>query len=715
MSEKRASLPVTSAATSPSSGVLLLVALALGVYLVAFHFWPLSGHTGTPMLLRRGHVFVSLFLGDETVASWFAGASWHSLAQRGEILSYAAIILLAATAIGWLMLLGLRLADSLTRLETLVYSSGVGLNVVSLATLLSGLAGMMERWVFLCVAGVAIVSAGILFWRRQAPVMRPGADTAGALRDELVIDRRWLWLAAPFVAAILLGAMLPPIDFDVREYHLQAPKEFFQNGRITFLAHNVYANMPLGAEMLSLAGMIACDDWWTGALVGKTLIASYAPLTAGLLLAAGRRWATPTVGIIAALAYISIPWMALVAMQGLVDGVVAFYLFAALHAALAWRDCARGGESPAPWLMLAGFMSGAAVSVKYPAVVFSVLPIGLGIGYESARAAIGRRAGNRKSGWSGLVAPLIFLGAAGVACGPWLLKNAVLAGNPTYPLLYEWFGGATRSEAKNHQWTRVHSPPNYDLSDFARRAAGITFTSDWLSPIVIPLAVLSGMRWRRMALVRTLWIYFGYVIVCWWLFTHRIDRFWIPALPLAALAAGIGAAWTSVHPWRLTLAGFLGLGLLANFSVITSGILGDNRFLADLDTLRNEVEASDPWHRYLNEHAAEVERVLLVGDAQPFDLNVPVEYNTVFDDCVFELLAREKSADEIREALFDRGISHVYVAWGEVGRYRSPGNYGFTKFVDPALFEALVRAGALEELPAIKDNPGQLFRVKPPS
>ena len=42
--------------------------------------------------------------------------------------------------------------------------------------------------------------------------------------------------------------MLPPVDFDVREYHLQAPKEFFQPGRISFLPHNVYANMPLGAE-----------------------------------------------------------------------------------------------------------------------------------------------------------------------------------------------------------------------------------------------------------------------------------------------------------------------------------------------------------------------------------------------------------------------------------------------------------------------------------
>ena len=83
----------------------------------------------------------------------------------------------------------------------------------------------------------------------------------------------------PFALMILLGGMLPPIDFDVREYHLQAPKEFYQQGRIGFLPHNVYANMPLGTEMLSLLGMVVSGDWWLGALAGKTLIASYAILT----------------------------------------------------------------------------------------------------------------------------------------------------------------------------------------------------------------------------------------------------------------------------------------------------------------------------------------------------------------------------------------------------------------------------------------------------
>ena len=52
-------------------------------------------------------------------------------------------------------------------------------------------------------------------------------------------DARWLLpglLVAPFLIIMFLGAMLPAIDFDVLEYHLQGPKEYYQAGRIAFLA-----------------------------------------------------------------------------------------------------------------------------------------------------------------------------------------------------------------------------------------------------------------------------------------------------------------------------------------------------------------------------------------------------------------------------------------------------------------------------------------------
>ena len=99
-------------------------------------------------------------------------------------------------------------------------------------------------------------------------------------------------IIAPFLVIMLLGAMLPAIDFDVLEYHLQGPKEYFQAGRIAFLPHNVYTSMPFGVEMLHLMGMEVLGDWWWGGLVGQLLVALYAPAAAVLIAAATGRVGT---------------------------------------------------------------------------------------------------------------------------------------------------------------------------------------------------------------------------------------------------------------------------------------------------------------------------------------------------------------------------------------------------------------------------------------
>jgi len=78
----------------------------------------------------------------------------------------------------------------------------------------------------------------------------------------------WGACGALFLVVMLLGSMLPPTDFDVREYHLQAPKEFYLAGRVGFLAHNVYANMPAATEMLSLLSMNCSIASWISPLTG---------------------------------------------------------------------------------------------------------------------------------------------------------------------------------------------------------------------------------------------------------------------------------------------------------------------------------------------------------------------------------------------------------------------------------------------------------------
>ncbi|MGD9722748.1 MAG: ArnT family glycosyltransferase [Pirellulales bacterium] len=701
------------ATSATQTWVIALAWLGIAAYVVMFYAAPIAGaRDAAGNVLRRIHVLAALVIPDELVNTWLAGASWQSLGERAAILLTAGAIFGVALAAGWMALRSARLDGLLTRLEAFVFAAGVGLNLVSLATLALGLCGVMRPDVYAAIGTAVLIAAGAMAWRgrgeSQAAQRRVETKNSPAEPGAAQYTSALLWLAAPFVVVIFLGAMLPPVDFDVREYHLQAPKEFFEQGRVTFLPHNVYANMPLGTEMLSLLGMIAARDGWTGALVGKVLIASFAPLAALLLVAAGRRVATRDAGVVAALVYISIPWIALVSMQGLVEGAFAFYWLAALVAVLLWQQ-RHGADARAHRLLwLAGFLAGGAVSTKYPAVVFCVVPLAGWIAYASLRQ------GFTPPGIARLRPLLAFLAFVVLGCGLWLAKNAAFTGNPVYPLAYELFGGVTRTLENNAQWRAVHDPPNFDPADFARRASEVVLSSPWLSPLLMPLAALGVLTWRS-RLAWWLAAYCGYVFVVWWCFTHRIDRFWIPMLPIVALLAGLGATWTTARGWRLPFIAFLVAMLAANFVTITSGVLGDNHYLESLAVLRRDPLRVDPWHLYLNDHAAEVSGVLLVGDAQPFDLEVPSIYSTVFDASALEEIARDRSPEAVRRALAQRHISHIYVNWREVQRYRSPGNYGITPFIEPAVFAPLVEAGVLARLPLIEGNPNELYRVLPAS
>ncbi len=693
------------------------VLVGLAAYAAAFYAVPvllpdLLGEGGQP--LRRFELLWQILLlpDDWLFAAWFGSPPQFALADRLPVLLVAGTVLAWAAVLGRLMMRLFRVGSS-SALETVVFSLGAGLAVLSTWTLLLGLFGVLDRtWTFAVPAGLTLLAA-IVVWYRFRPV-GVAVELPPQHRVPDVLRARWLWLAVPFVLAIVLAAMLPPLEFDVREYHLQAPKEFFQQGRITFLPHNVYGNMPLGAEMLALLAMVISGDWWLGALAGKTVIAAFTPLCALALLAAGRRFFSTGAGVVAALAYISIPWVVGISTSGLIEGATACYLFLAVYALL--LNTNRGA-------VLSGFFAGAAVATKYPAALFVLLPLGVWVfvGGLKRVSTAGKPARYTliRNVSRGTAALTVFLLAAAVSCGPWFAKNWAFTGNPTYPLLYEAFDGKTWNEEKNHRWNEVHRPRDFSPKTLGRDLGSVVLTSKWLSPLVVPLAVLAllGLFFKdrplaaSQSIILMLSAYAVFVIAAWWLCTHRIDRFWMPVLPVAALLAGAGACWNVERWWRGLLRGLLITGLAANF-LLASSAIWYNTWFVPLDDLRNDPNRISQWHWYFNTRLAGG-RLLAVGDAAAFDLQSPVLYNTCFDDCIFEQLVKDKTATEVQAELLSRNIAYVYVNWSEIDRYRSPGNYGFTDFVQPAVFDRLVSQGVLEPLPiAFQGDSGRAYRVK---
>jgi len=673
--------------------MIALVSVATLSYTWVFLREPLIPQFPRFLLLRY------LLLPDELFAQWTDRAGGlQAVWERLSVLAVVCVLWLSAGGTGYAFLKWLRVSHTLTRMEKFVLSVGIGYSFLSLLALALGILGWLHTPVVIGSL-IGMATCGLIAQRYPHEI---GTDKSSADSITNIPNGTWQrmlpWLAAPFAITILLSSILPPTDFDVREYHLQVPKEWFQNGRVEFLPHNVYGNMPLGAEipsMLAMAFFVDSDCWWWGALAGKVCMGCFAMLTAMLLYASGRRFfgSSPLIGSIAAIVYISSPWVGRVSMNGLVEGVWAFYFFASLYVLLLWRqrptDSSKENKSHAchrwTYLVIAGWLGGTAVTCKYPAVLLVVVPLVLLVVFS----------GNRKTlmmvrlRWAA-----IYLFVATVTCGPWFAKNVILAGNPTYPLLANILGGKTRTPAKNEQWNRAHRPPGYNGQALAESLRRVMWKSRFLSMALAPFIICSLLQTSRRDIFLLLVLLLLYGFAIWWLLTHRIDRFLVPMLPLAALLAGMGACWSRAIIWRVVATSFLAFSLTLNFFFFGSSLLADNRYLASLSSLRTDELFHNQAHRYFQSEHFEGSGVVFVGDAQPFAIGIPVLYNTCFDDNLFEQMVRDQSAETCKANLREANMSHIYVDWREIGRYRQ--TYGFSDFVQPELFVRLVQEGVLE-------------------
>jgi len=593
-----------------------------------------------------------------------------NLPQRLPIVASAGLIVLAAFGIGDWLLRRSRLDDSCGVATRLAIDYLLGSVVLGLATLLIGRFLIPNAWIIrLGLAGVAIAGAwGSRFWVWT----RPRWDRDAAIAVAIV---------APFVLMMLLGSMLPAIDFDVLEYHLQGPKEYFQDGRISFLPHNVYTNMPFGVEMLHLLGMELVGDWWWGGLVGQLLVAFYAPCAAVLIASAAARLGTWRAGCLAAVVYLTTPWIYRLGVIAYVEGPLCGFQAGLLWAFVRARRSDESGSIRA-WALI-GFLAGGAMACKYTAILPSAIPFG-----ALALAAAWRGRSPRPV--------LAFVAGWAVVMGPWMVKNVVDTGNPVYPLAYEVFGGRDWTDAREAQWSRAHGPRPITWAYLRHSLAEVVGRSDWQSPLYLAFAPLAFLNPKTRRAGSWLAACLAWMFLTWWLLTHRLDRFWLPMLPAAAVMAGLGAEWSASLAWRIVRAGVLLLAVATNLAYSTTALAGLNEWTGDLTFLREDVP------RRLNGPLAAIDanlppdaKILLVGQAAVYHLRHAILYNTVFNPEILETLAAGRTPEEFHAALRGRKITHVYVDWKEIRRHRDPAGYGFTDFVTPERFAEWVAAGVL--------------------
>lgn len=656
-------------------------------------------------------------VGDAETRQLWKHAGWRNLPQRFGMYGVSLWILAAAWAWGHLVLRCCRLTRSLPRLERHFFAMACGLSVISLQVLGLGLASVLSRVAVGSVLTLAIpLEFGLRligFTHRTDPL---GSDLKRPPSWREFAGQYWPLLGLlPFLMCYIGGAFLPEVDFDVKEYHFGGPKEWYQEGQIHFLPHNVYTSFPFLTEMLTLLGMVLYGDWYWGALAGKGVLMSFSLLTALGLFAAGRRWFTPTVGVWAALIHLSTPWIYRISIIAYAEGGLTFYLFACLYATMLLVDHVRtSSSSPAlvnqsdqhtlgSWrglAILAGLLAGSAMACKYPGAISVVIPIASVIAVTTYR--------QHRSWHLPLEVFLLFCLGVSLTIGPWLLKNLIETGNPVYPLLYSVFGGTDWNPELNAKWNHAHSPDHHHLTDLGLKLIDVTLKADWLSPLLFglaPLAFYSHCNRRR---TFWLWMYVAYLFATWWLLTHRIDRFWVPLIPIVSLLAAVGIEWNPAKWWRYGMGLAAALAMTFNLAFMTSSLCGYNAYLLDLKIAAEQTaRITAPETVLLNSRLPAGAKVLCVGEAELFDARFAYIYNTVFDLSIFEQLAGTEAPEissrdrplrstvEIQRNLKQQGITHVLVNWQEILRYRT--TYGYTDFVTPGRFQQLLQMQILEK------------------
>jgi hypothetical protein len=208
----------------------------------------------------------------------------------------------------------------------------------------------------------------------------------------------------------------------------------------------------------------------------------------------------------------------------------------------------------------------------------------------------------------------------------------------------------------------------------------------------------------------------------WWLGTHRIDRFWLPAIPLACGLAAVGRRGSLAACRRVgQLHGAVEFDLRRLFGRVWSDCrqsffrksVGVAWRLGDGD-LPGRLTSVIGWaNQTLVDPAT---RLLLIGEAKAYDFRMPIVYSTCFDRSPAEAWLVGQSPETQRDNLAQAGITHVLINWNELARYRSPGNYGFSAWPQREDIERLVADQVLRPMVTPFDaGEAEVFEVFAPA
>jgi hypothetical protein len=390
----------------------------------------------------------------------------------------------------------------LTGWERPVAAFGVGSACVSLTIFALCVAQLVYVPVLLA-AGVAWLWAGC-----RAPGAEPARDAAGA-------RVYWLFLPVAFAygALYIIHTLAPETSPDGAGYHLGLVARYVRERGFSRITDHMYAMLSQGVEMLFVMAFALGRH-------SAAKMVHFAFLAASVwgLLAMGRRFGMAPASATAAAFYAVSPVVGADGTCAYIDCALAFVLFLLVHLLLI------GAEELWPAV---GLLAGFAFAIKYTA--FLAVPLVL--------VWLWRRRG---AAWWRVALP------AAVMAVPWLVKNAIIVGNPVAP----FFNSVFENPYVHVSFERLYAfymrhyggLAEKNWTDYLRFPWEVAVSGGHLQGLLGPLFLGAplGLAALRSKLGRRVWmaaVVFGLP----WL-ANAGTRFLIPALVWISLAMAM-AIW----------------------------------------------------------------------------------------------------------------------------------------------------------------------------
>ncbi len=604
----------------------------------------------------------------------------------------------AAVAAGRTVLVWLGFGGDTPKLERNLIAFALGLGLLALLMLALGLSGGLYR-----PLGFLPLAALLALGGRQHVSM------ALDLRDwtKTVRLTGWGWVLAlvfaAFASVSFVGCFAPPttnFEWDSVAYHLADPKMYLQAHRIIYLPWEDHSNFAFTAEMWYLYGL----------QIGGVPLAKLFHFACGVgaclaVYALGTRLVSPTVGTLAALLLASIPLVFWEAGTAYIDLATTFFTTLTLLA------LGQGMMQRDPrWLRLGAVLMGLALSTKATALE-TLLLLAVGV-------LVWHWRGLKQTPLAALRAAVVWSLLALLVDAPWLVKSAVLTGNPVYPLFYSLLGGQYWDTLAANFYTNSTAQfgMGHSLSDLALVPWNLTMFllpghltayqkpfNDYQTPFGALSPVLLGALFFP-AFVRGASVQvkalaaFALGSLLLWAGTMQYVRYLLPTLPVLCLLA----AAVLTQAYQLKLKSGYALAALGVCSLLFSGYIGTLLLSQEAPVVFGQESRDDyithnfgpyPAMQFINKQLPAGSKIVMYGNPLGFYCDKPYLWGDAIHGSYIPYDTFH-SADDLKAYLHKLGVTHILVY--EAGFPLNPPKpdapsyadwvYALTKGTGPPLF-----------------------------